>query len=142
MERERQLSEEQMTVQTLQNKLKEIRQEFSTEKTKFAQIRRQLEDASNQKLQDVQQLQARLQQLRQEAIAEKQTAQQKLQQVKACKDELVANTFCTGFNTNVSTDPADANKLDPTEGRKRCCKECIEYGTGNPRQGGKFRERS
>ena len=81
MERERQLSEEQMTVQTLQTKLKEIRHEFTTEKSKFAQIRRQLEDASNQKLQDVQQLQARLQQLRQEAIVEKQALQQKLQQV-------------------------------------------------------------
>ncbi|CAG7724094.1 unnamed protein product, partial [Allacma fusca] len=43
-ERERQLSEEQTTVQTLQSKLKEIRQEFTTEKTKFTQLRRQLED--------------------------------------------------------------------------------------------------
>lgn len=75
------LAEEQITVSTLQLKLKELRNEISGEKAKFAGVRRQLEEQVQGKMGEVQKLTMRLRQVEGIGMQEKGELQKQLQRM-------------------------------------------------------------
>jgi len=74
------LAEEQTTVDTLQQKLKDLRLEFSGEKTRLSGMKKQLEDRNTTLQQESQQFQLRIQQLN-SAIGEKQNLDRQVQEL-------------------------------------------------------------
>lgn len=81
VEKEKALAEEQEASQVFQNKLKELRSEYNTERSRLTQACRQFEESIMAKQNEVQNLQCRLQHVMDTHVSEKQVLTQKIQQV-------------------------------------------------------------
>ncbi|CAL8090738.1 unnamed protein product [Orchesella dallaii] len=79
--KEKLLQEENGTVNTLQNKLKELRNEFNNERSKFTSVRRTLEEQLSKQNMEMQNLQVRFKQVGEISLNEKQELQKQLQRM-------------------------------------------------------------
>lgn len=80
-EKEKALVEEQEASQAFQNKLKELRTEYNTERARLTQACRQYEETMQAKQNEISSLHARCRHLHENHVSEKQALTQKLQQV-------------------------------------------------------------
>ncbi|ODM93929.1 Ribosome-binding protein 1 [Orchesella cincta] len=79
--KEKLLQEENSTVNTLNNKLKELRNEFNNERSKFTVVRRNLEENLSKCNMEMQNLQVRFKQVGEISLNEKQELQKQLQRM-------------------------------------------------------------
>jgi ribosome-binding protein 1 len=100
-EKEKALADEHEASVALQNKLKELRAEFNSEKSRFSASIRQLEDSLNTKITETQTLHTRMQHILESHAAEKQGFARQIEQLQ----------------TKVNDDSAIIHKLQEDQGQ-------------------------